>query len=169
MRKTATLFLSGVTFLALAALGCNGYDQESHSATLNNANEVPPVTAGVDFGATGTFSAVVDGPVVKYTLTIGGTGLANITAAHIHAGAAGTNGGIEVFLFDTTTPFSPTANYTGKIGTNSFTADLVTACTPGCLASRSFNTIVSGMSDGTQYVNVHTSANAGGAIRGQIN
>ncbi|MSR06308.1 MAG: CHRD domain-containing protein [Gemmatimonadetes bacterium] len=163
MRKIATLFFSGLAFLGVAAIGCNGYDQETFTATLNGANEVPATAVT----ATATFSVVFDGPAAKYTLNIGGSGLTEITASHIHTGAAGTSGGVWVYLFDgPTTP--ATTPFRGNLGVGSFTQDMVAACTPGCAAGGSYDGIRAAAALSTVYVNVHTVANAGGAVRGQI-
>lgn len=169
MRKTASLFLSGLAFLALATFGCNGYDQETHAATLTGANEVPAVTTT----GSGTFSIVFDGPAAKYTLNV--SNLTGITRSHIHAGTTGNNGSVMVFLYDGPTI---TTAYTGKLGVGSFTADMITACasnTDGltCQATggtppRTFAGIQDASATGGVYVNVHTTTNAGGEIRGQI-
>ena len=168
MRKIATLFFSGLAFLGVAAIGCNGYDQETFTATLNGASEVPATAVTT----TGTFSIVFDGPAAKYTLTT--NGLVGVTAAHIHTGAAGATGSPMVYLFDTPTAgwqdFASGAN----IGVGSFTQDMVAACTPGCQATtgvtptRTYDNILAGAQTGTVYVNIHTLTNTGGAIRGQI-
>jgi hypothetical protein len=163
MRKSATFF-TGLA-IALAAAGCNSYDQETFAATLNGANEVPP--SGV--AATGSFSATVDGPVTHYTLTIAAPGLTEITQAHIHDGAAGANGNVRVWLFDGPTT-SAAAPFTGALPVaGSFVEATIAACTGTCLAGRNYDNTVEAMQAGTAYVNVHTVANPGGAIRGQIN
>lgn len=165
MRKTATLFFSGLAFLAIAAFGCSTGDAVTRNATLNAANEVPPV-AGIT--TTATYSVTFDGPQAKYTLTIASPGLTAITGAHIHTGLATATGGIWVFLFDGPTT-DATVPFTGKLGVGSFTQDMVTACT-GCDAARSYNGIRDGAAanPSTMYVNVHTTANPSGAIRGQL-
>lgn len=165
MRKTATLFFSGLAFLALAAFGCSTTEVESFAATLTGAAEVP--ASGVT--TQGTLALTFDGPQARYTLTIASPGLTEITASHIHNGLATVNGPVWVFLFDGPTTAAATP-FSGKLGVGSFTAEMVTACTPGCDAGRSFDGIRTGANanPSTMYVNVHTVANGGGAIRGQI-
>jgi hypothetical protein len=164
MRKIATLFFSGLAFLGVAAIGCNGYDQETFTAQLAGTNEVP--ASGV--AATGTFSVVFDGPAAKYSLTT--NGLAAVSAAHIHTGATGANGGIWVFLYDNAAGVTKDFASGEQMGTRSFTQDMVAACTValGCVAGGSYDAILTGARASTVYVNIHTTANPGGAIRGQI-
>ena len=105
----------------------------------------------------------VDGPKASYTLSV--TGLTGLTQSHIHNAAAGANGPVNVFLWDGpaagTTQDSP---FTYKSDFSNFTA---AGCTPNCTI-QSFDAIVGFMELGTAYVNVHTTANPGGAIRGQL-
>ena len=183
MRKITTLFFAGLAFLGVAAIGCNGYDQETFTATLNGASEVGPTGSA----ATGTFSIVFDGPAAKYTLNV--TNLAGITAAHIHTGAAGANGNVMVWVYDGRPSSCPAgasagcpdvAAYTGPLGVGSFTADMVTACqtvgtlpgtcqaTTGVTPTRSYDNILADARASTGYVNIHTTTFNGGEIRGQI-
>ncbi|HEX2166556.1 MAG TPA: CHRD domain-containing protein [Longimicrobiales bacterium] len=75
------------------------------------------------------------------------------TMAHIHAGAAGENGGIIVPLFATE---DPVASFSGRLVTDSFTAaDIVPL--PGATAAMSMDSLRVLMRNGNAYVNVHTS------------
>ena len=124
-------------------------------ATLSGANEVP-VNAST---ATGTFTATLDeaAGTLAWTLTV--PAITNTTAAHIHAGAAGANGGIVVNLF--AAPAGAPASTISASGT-ARSADTI-----GTLAGN-FPGLVTALKAGTLYVNVHTSANPGGEIRAQI-
>ncbi len=155
MKKSASL-IAGMA-LMLAVAGCNGYDKTAYSATLKQALEVPPSGAP----ETGTFNLTFNGPVAEWTLTIGGAGLTNVTAAHIHQGAVGVAGAVYVFLYD-----GPTATITSLKG--SFIAETITACTGTCFATRSYADLQAQVAAKTAYVNVHTVALAGGAIRGNF-
>jgi hypothetical protein len=122
------------------------------TATLNGANEVPAkAVAGT---ATGT--VVKNGST--YTYTINYTGLTSApNNAHIHApAAAGVNATVLV-------PFS-IAGATGASGTitGTFTAANIAN------AAISADSLEVLMSNGNAYLNVHTPANGGGEIRGQL-
>ncbi len=110
-------------------------------ATMNAATEVPPKTSS----GTGTVDASLDTAtkVMTYTVTYSGlTGPA--TAAHFHGPAAvGANAPVLI-------PFSPPLTSPIK-GTATLTDAQVTDFTKGMV-----------------YANVHTAANPGGEIRGQM-
>lgn len=108
---------------------------------LDGSQEVPPVTtaaSGIGYTTVDTGS----GDIVANVQT-SGTGGLTITAAHVHEGVVGTNGGIAVGLTE-----GPTGFWSA---TGTLTSDQLTA----------FN--ASGL-----YFNVHSDANASGEIRGQI-
>jgi len=112
---------------------------------MNAAQEVPSPTGAVS-DARGTFSATVTksdtGASVTWQLSFNGlTGNAN--AAHIHTGAVGSPGPVVLALCG---PCSSPASGTGAL--TQAALDAIQA--------------------GTAYVNVHTTANAPGEIRGQL-
>ena len=108
---------------------------------MNGASEVPEVTT--EGTAIGTLS--LEGTNLTYNINFSGLS-APATAAHIHAPATATNStGVAV-------PFSAPASTSGTIaGTAGLTPDQVAD-------------IVNGMA----YVNIHTTNNPAGEIRGQI-
>src|SRR6187431_1078255 len=111
----------------------------AQSITLSGANEVPPVSTSA--AGNGNVTVKDDGSVtVKVTVT----GM-TATAAHIHMGAAGTNGPVIV-------PFTKTAD-------NTFEAAPGAKMTPEQLAA---------YKAGNTYVNVHSAANPGGEVRAQL-
>lgn len=109
----------------------------NYAATLQGSQENPPVVTG----ASGTGTAVLNADnTVTYNVTTSGlTG----TAAHIHTGAPGVNGGILFTLAGGPTMWSGTT---------------------AALSATQMNDLQAG----NLYFNVHTSANPGGEIRGQI-
>ena len=111
------------------------------SATLTSASEVPPKTSAGNGDMLATLDTATK--TLTYTLTFENlTGPA--TAAHFHGpAAAGTNAGVLVPIGNN--PTSP-AHGTAKL-TDPQIADLEA---------------------GKWYVNVHTAANPGGEIRGQV-
>ena len=143
----AALVVLGLALLpALAIAQTAGY-----SATLLGSNHTPPVTTS----ATGTFTASLTGDVLSYTLTV--PSITAATAAHIHVGAAGENGGVTVPLF--------AADGSVASINVSETFDLADLAGPYEGDPDGFRAAFSG---GTLYVNVHTEGNPGGELRGQI-
>jgi hypothetical protein len=124
---------------ALFALAASGAAlAKDVKLTLSGANEVPPVQTQAS--GEGTISVADDGTV---TGTITTKGL-QPTAAHIHVGAAGKNGPVAV-------PFTQEGNNFKAPPGAKLNADQIKAFQAGEL-----------------YFNVHTAANPGGEIRGQL-
>lgn len=107
--------------------------------TLAGDREVPPVKTA-GYG-TGTLAIGSDGSVSGSVTTTDISG----TAAHIHEAAAGANGPVIIPL--------------AKDG-NTYTVPAGSRLTELQLAS---------LRAGNLYINVHTAANPGGEIRGQLN
>lgn len=82
-----------------------------------------------------------------------------MTAAHIHLGAAGTNGPVVAFLY------GPNA-----AGTNAITqsGSITEANFVGPMAGKTWADFNAALVSGQLYVNVHSLANPGGEARGQI-
>lgn len=132
---------------------------------LSGAAERPnPVTtnAGGTFGAAVRDTATIGGrkdslAVISFALNV--TNINAATAAHIHAGGPDVAGPVMVFLFSgpaTGNGFSGLLS-SGEISRrSSFTAPFT------------LDSLLTRMRNGTAYVNVHTTANPGGEIRGQI-
>jgi hypothetical protein len=119
------------------------------SAVLNGAQEVPPV-AGT---GTGTFTLSFDSTQATITATLTFSGLtSSADAAHLHFGSAGTGGGPIVF----------------NLSTVPFTSPLVVTLTSTDVLTLSFEDAIDALMTGYMYVNVHTTTNAGGEIRGQV-
>src|ERR1700744_1140986 len=113
---------------------------EKFKATLDGKSEVPPnASAG-----TGTADIDYDPASKKLSWKLTYTGLSGpATAAHFHAGETGKNGGVAVAIPGaTSSPAEGSATLT-----DAQAADLAA---------------------GKLYVNVHTQANPGGEIRGQV-
>jgi len=107
--------------------------------TLSGDQEVPPVKTGGS--GHGTISVAADKSVTGSVTTMGVPG----TMAHIHEGAPGKNGGVAVPLT--------------KSGDNTWSVP------PGAkLSDAQFEAFKAG----NLYVNVHSAANPGGEVRGQI-
>jgi hypothetical protein len=108
-------------------------------ATMDAKSEVPPNSSP----ATGTLTANYDTSSKKLSWKGSYSGLTGpATAAHFHSGEAGKNGPVAVPITPATSPFEGSATLTDAQAN-----DLLA---------------------GKLYVNVHTEANKGGEIRGQV-
>jgi hypothetical protein len=129
---------AGIAALALA--GCAGMSGTGNTqVTLSGNQEVPPVTtAATGFG---TITVASDKSVSGSITTSGVAGV----AAHIHDGAPGKNGAVIV-------PMVKSSDNTWSIP-------------PG---SKFTDAQYDAFKAGNTYVNVHSAANKGGEIRGQL-
>ena len=148
--------LMAAILVGATALACGSSDTPTTPkaptwvTTLSGANEVP--TKAVP--GTGTATIVKNGGVYTYTITYAGlTGTPN--NAHIH-GPARTDQSVGVIV-----PFS-VAGATGASGTLTGT---FTSTNNPAISNDSLEVL---MTNGSAYVNVHTAANGGGEIRGQL-
>lgn len=133
-------------------------DDAEFEASLSGAAERPdPVTTN----ATGDAFFDLDGTTFRYLIEV--EDIDDVTLAHIHNGNATVAGPIVVELFNAGgNPVSFTDR--DELIEGSFTAaDLEAA---GGITT--LDALIDAMEAGTVYVNVHTSANPSGEIRGQI-
>ena len=121
----------------------------SFTASMLGAYEVPAVTTN----ATGSATFSISGTTLTFTLNY--TGL-TATQSHIHIGPPDETGGVAVTLCSATT----TACSSGLTGTRSLDA--------GQTQVADFAELVDELRTRGAYVNVHTTANPGGEIRGTI-
>jgi hypothetical protein len=131
---------------------------ETFSASLSGKEEVPPTESSASGWA--KFVTDVNGTQVSYWVNI--TGLNQITGAHIHNGSAGQNGDIVVTLSQQESAEG------GDNVTLSLKGNITKDGLEGPLEGKELSELVSLMSDGNVYVNVHTDEFKNGAIRGQI-
>jgi hypothetical protein len=132
----------------------------THHAHLSGAEEVP----AVDTKARGqAIFRILDEETVGYTLIV--ANILNVTQAHIHLGAAGTNGPVVVWLY----PSAPPAQLIPGRSQGILAEGMITAENfVGQLAGAELSELLELMRDGMAYVNVHTSQFPPGEIRGQI-
>ena len=138
MRKTMVLALLG-TALALATAQAQ---MVPFKATLSGGSEVPPVQSQ----ATGAAAVNADAATKGVSWSVTYSGLSGpAAAAHIHCGAAtGANAGVAVDI--------------GKGGLNS----------PIQGSGTMTDAQMADLQAGKCYINIHTAANKGGEIRGQL-
>ena len=134
--------------------GGTGTDTE-FEALLSGADEVPAVNTV----ATGSATISIQGAQIVYQVDV--QGIENVLFSHIHIAPEGENGPVRLNLCGTDdTPGCSTTD-TGTLVSDS---NAVTTGTPAI----TFDSLVSAIRAGNAYVNVHTTANPGGEIRGQI-
>lgn len=149
-------------FILLAA-GCGGgggggtsVTAKTLDAVLSGAQEVPPTTST----ASGTATVTVDAARTTITVSMTTQGFTTpVTASHIHFGASGVNGGVMLSLFAGPGAFPATLTKTL----------ISTDLDPGfAAAGNTFADAVNAILNGNAYINVHTSVNVDGEIRGQL-
>lgn len=123
---------------------------DAYLATLAGFQEVGPVATS----GTGNGLVVIstDASTITYLVTYSGLS-GPVSAAHIHTGAVGVNGGVILPLAAGPSPM------TGTLTAANFTPSGSVTDFAGAVAA---------IRAGTTYINLHTAANPGGEIRGQI-
>ncbi len=132
---------ASLSVAVLALAGCAGMSSESRvNVQLRGSDEVPPVSTSAS--GSGTITIATDKSVSGGVTTAGLDGI----AAHIHQGARGQNGPVSVGLV--------------KSGANGWSVPA---------GARLTDAQYDAFKAGNLYVNVHSAANKGGEIRGQLN
>lgn len=149
MRFRLILIAAVVTLLSFPTVAF-GADPDARLAALDGASEVPPVATA----ATGSGWIAISSDQSTITYHIEYSGLSGaVVASHIHTGAPGVAGGI---IF----PLTPTASpMDGTLTAADFTAS-------GSVTT--YAQALAGLRNGQTYFNLHTAANPGGEIRGNI-
>jgi hypothetical protein len=146
--------------LSLAAIGgcgggesTGGLDAEATYVIQLTTSEVVP--APNPSSATGAAAFIVYADRIEYQ--VAAQTIIGVTAAHIHSGAPGAAGPSIVTLFTTSSPISPVGPFaTGAILEANLPAGVTLTAVKTLLAS------------GSAYVDVHTTANPNGELRGQV-
>jgi hypothetical protein len=139
----------------------NAVHQVTFRIDLAGSQQVPAVTTDA-FGMA-TVRLIDNGTAIQFRVIV--CDIVNVTASHIHVGAAGTNGPVIIPFFTNQLLFSsPHGCKTLAEGTRT-AADLNTKASPSVT---SWNDFVKNLLAGNTYINVHTTANPGGQVRGQL-
>ena len=130
-------------------------------AHLSGGEEVPSVATRAQGQA--IFQLNADGTELHYKLIV--ANIENILQSHIHVAPAGTNGSVVCFLY----PSGPPAvlipgRFSGVLREGTITASNLI----GPLAGQPLSALLEAMESGNTYVNVHTTQNPSGEVRGQI-
>lgn len=154
MHSRSTRFRSFVAIAMLASLALPavvlGADPAARSATLDGASEVPPVvTAASGFG---WVAVSADNTTITYHVEYSGLSGA-LAAAHIHTGTPGVAGGVILPLATSASPMDGTLTSADFSASGSITT---------------FAEAIAAIKAGATYFNLHTGANPGGEIRGNL-
>ncbi len=141
-----------VPLLAIGPAAVAAPDSVDFYTTLSGDNETTPVASPAAGAA--AFSLSADESSLDYVVIV--HGLTGATAAHIHSGAAGTDGPAIVGLF---------GPHTGKDVNGILQRGTITETD---LFSGTMADLVDDLRSGNAYVNVHTVGYPTGEIRGQI-
>jgi hypothetical protein len=151
MRRLVLLALS--LSVALAVLPSTVSAGTNFVAPMSGDEEVPPVETQARGVA--KFKLRDEGLVFKVNVA----NIEDVVASHIHCEAVGVNGPIGVTLFD-----GGPVSVNGTLAKGVITApDEDNEC-----GWTDLDAVVAALESGNTYVNVHTAANPGGEIRGQV-
>jgi hypothetical protein len=150
-RKRLALIAAAVALMAVpGAVSAVDPTQPAYGGPLSGAQENPPVATSATGQGTVVISA--DGSTITYLVTHSGLS-GTVNAAHIHTGAVGANGGVILPLAAGASPMTGTLTSANFSSSGSITT---------------FAQAVAAIRAGTTYFNLHTTANPGGEVRGQI-
>ena len=155
MRRVLSLAIAGVFALAFSAAA--QAQTVTLTANLHGGNENPGVITGSAGSATVTWNTATRTGTYRvdvYNMPVG------TTQSHIHVGAAGVNGPV-VINFVVPVGISNDFGLTGTFACS----DVAVRAAQGINSCDDFE---QALLLGNTYVNVHSTANPGGEIRGQL-
>ncbi len=135
-----------VTCFAIVSSIANG--QIFFTAKMDSAQEIPAPTGLVPGKGTGSFVLNSNATQLYYNITVNGLSGA-VNAGHFHNGAAGVGAGVV-----------KTLNFVNNTATGTWSSTDATQPLTDSLLSELLR--------GRLYINVHTTTNGGGEIRGQV-
>jgi hypothetical protein len=153
--RRLSLALAGLFVLALSAQA--QAQTINFTAALHGGNENPGVSTGAV--GTGTVSLNLATQVVTYRIDVYNMPVGT-TASHFHVGAPGVNGPVVVNF---TVPAGISNDY--AISGTASASDLTARAAQGI---NSWEDFIQALLLGNIYMNVHSTANGGGEIRGQV-
>lgn len=161
MRRILTL-LAAMLMMLVPVSAAGAAPPQNFRTHLTGDEEVPAVETKAQGQA--IFQVRADGTAIDYRLNV--ANIENVFMAHLHVGAAGTNGGIVVWLYPGDGPPSRLlpGRTNGTLATGTITGDDLV----GAFEDEGLETLVGALSSGDIYVNVHTLDFPAGEIRGQI-
>lgn len=133
------------------------------TASLSGTNEVPAVNS--KSGGVALFRVNNDSTKIYYTLNL--TNADSVLMAHIHYGTSSDNGPIAVWLFPGPGSQSP-GMAAGPINGTLKSGVIADSALGGPFGGKSVIDLIHAIEHDSAYVNVHTSKQPGGEVRGQI-
>lgn len=170
MKRTLYLAAPVAALTLLAAVGSVNADNGGLNIRLRSFQEVPSVSSA----AAGRFKAHIDdrgAGAIHYDLSYSGLE-GDVRQAHIHIGQRHVNGGIMVFLCQTTTNpdptgLAPSCPQSGTVSGVLQAANVIAVAAQG-IEAMSFGEMIKAIRAGVAYVNVHSARFPGGELRGQL-
>ncbi len=137
--------------------GSDGRPGKTYAAELSGRDVVP----AVDTAATGSATFMVDATGTRMNFVLSVSNITDVIASRVHVGKAGSNSPGVLILYP-----GPTISgaFTGNVSGGTFTASVLF----GQLTGKTIADFVALITSGQAYVNVGTTENPGGEIRGQI-
>lgn len=161
MRRALSLTIAMTAVMLALAAAPAAAQSFTLTAALSGAGEATQVANGVNTGSFGDATVVLNVTAQTVTWTVRVFNLpSGVTAGHIHVGAPGT-GGPTVVNFTVPTPASNDFSFTGTAAFSTFTLRPDQGI-------RSADDMVQAILGENTYVNVHSTVNPGGEIRGQL-
>ena len=158
MRRAFTLAIAGIAVLLVSAVQVQA-QTITFTANLSGGNEIPVVVTGSVGTATVTWNTSTK--TGTYRVDVYNMPVAT-TASHIHAGAVGAGGPVVVnFTVPGANAISNDFGFSGTFACS----DVVPRAAQGINSCEDFEQTL--LLNNT-YANVHSTANPGGEIRGQL-
>lgn len=160
MKYTYSMLIAVLVLFTVIAPAHADSDDLEFEAELSGAEEVPNPVETETSGEV-EFEVNDDLTEIKFELEIeDGKGIFGANGAHIHCATVGANGPVVVVLAPADPP-----GLDGDIEiTGTITGDDIVNIACGTTIAE----LVQSMKNGNTYVNVHSAANPGGEVRGQI-
>jgi len=140
-----------------APTGVTAVPGKTYAAELSGRDVVPAVNTA----ATGSATFMVDATGTRMNFVLSVSNITDVIASRVHVGKAGSNGPGVLILYP-----GPTISgaFTGNVSGGTFTASALF----GQLTGKTIADFVALITSGQAYVNVGTTENPRGEIRGQI-
>jgi hypothetical protein len=167
--RLAATRLAALIGLAAWALSSPAVAHDGVATKLDGYDEVPSVASA----ATGRFKAVVHKTHGSISYEMSYSGLeGDVRQAHIHLGQRRANGGVMVFLCQTTfnpdpTGLAPTCPQSGTVSGTLTAANVIGPAGQG-VDPAEFGELVAAIRAGVAYANVHSTKFPSGEVRGQL-